>query len=172
MNSNTECVPFSSEGAYKPGERLQSKIKTGQLLHGKPVSSNCILRPTCARHFKAYIVLLTPWSRVRLCVRQQFNRPQFSILATEDIEADTLLYELIGTMSTDTANKISHTNQSTMFANDGSERILSGPVRIVNHHCSANTAVNVPSDLLFLFAVCFFVRIADILNKPTVRMPK
>lgn len=125
----------------KSGATLHLERSIGSHLSGKLPSVNT-LNLIYVRHFKAYIILLAPWSRVQLRVRPLDNRPQFAIFAREDIGAGVQLHELAGTMSTDAADNVAHSELSTMFATDGTTRMLSGPIRLVNHHCSANTSVS------------------------------
>ncbi|KAJ7434280.1 hypothetical protein B0H11DRAFT_1938780 [Mycena galericulata] len=91
-----------------------------------------------ARYMFAYMVLLSPWTRVKLSVPVVGSRRQFAIYAKENIAVNTKLFELAGTLSTDRSDAVDHTQLSVMNAGDGSKRILSGPIRLVNHHCKAN----------------------------------
>ncbi|KAJ7711934.1 hypothetical protein DFH07DRAFT_786046 [Mycena maculata] len=79
-------------------------------------------------YFMAYIALLAPWKRARIRVCPLAGRIQFSIFATQRIEARTRLYELLGTLSIDPEDQVAHTDLSTMLDANETRKILSGPL--------------------------------------------
>ncbi|KAJ7668566.1 hypothetical protein DFH06DRAFT_1378337 [Mycena polygramma] len=93
---------------------------------------------------RATVVLLAPWSPVKLHLAQlgEGNPVQFGIMTKVHIPADTLIYELVGQLSSDSVDgeaREKTTSLSEMSAFDGSSRVLFGPIRFVNHSCDANT---------------------------------
>ncbi|KAJ7668609.1 hypothetical protein DFH06DRAFT_1126085 [Mycena polygramma] len=99
---------------------------------------------------RATVVLLAPWSPVKLHLAQlgEGNPVQFGIMTKAHIPADTLIYELIGQLSSDSVDgeaREKTTSLSEMSAFDGSSRVLFGPIRFVNHSCDANTVLRLCS---------------------------
>ncbi|KAK7050186.1 hypothetical protein R3P38DRAFT_3173291 [Favolaschia claudopus] len=93
---------------------------------------------------EAHSMLLAPWATVQLKLfRYGANEPnQFAIFAIDDIPSGRIIYELIGQLSLDNVDgeaKKKSTQLSEMKARDGTNRVLYGPIRMVNHSCDANT---------------------------------
>ncbi|KAJ7768768.1 hypothetical protein B0H14DRAFT_2968186 [Mycena olivaceomarginata] len=90
---------------------------------------------------RAYCVLLAPWSAVRLKVLRMgaTTRRGFGIQAAVDLRENEFVYELSGLMSTD------YEPDSGLSAITcpihGTEHILFGPIRLVNHDCNPNAEV-------------------------------
>ncbi|KAJ7467347.1 hypothetical protein B0H11DRAFT_2306404 [Mycena galericulata] len=96
---------------------------------------------TCSIHraFRAYIVVIAPWSVVRLKVSPMgaTQTRGFGVEAVLDLEENEFIYELSGLLSTDLDAE--HTELSkTTSPEDGIERIIFGPIRFLNHDCKPN----------------------------------
>ncbi|KAJ7605665.1 hypothetical protein DFH06DRAFT_1348517 [Mycena polygramma] len=93
---------------------------------------------------RSMVVLLAAWSPVKLSLVKlgEDERVQFGIRAQACIEADALIYEMVGQLSSDSVDgkaRAKTTALSEMSAFDGSSRVLFGPIRFVNHSCKPNT---------------------------------
>ncbi|KAJ7049799.1 hypothetical protein C8F01DRAFT_1264842 [Mycena amicta] len=82
-----------------------------------------------------YGILYSNWSRAKMTKVVLGGSKQFGLSATQDIPAGTDLWEIPGLLSLDEAANADNTGLSKMKHRDGTDRILSGPVRFVNHHC-------------------------------------
>ncbi|KAF8144977.1 hypothetical protein K438DRAFT_1945234 [Mycena galopus ATCC 62051] len=102
------------------------------------------LQPILEWCLRAHVALLAPWSLVKLSIVQMENL-QYGVSARGHIPPNTRIYELLGRLSTDNVDgqaKSKTTSLSEMFAEDGTSRVLFGPIRFVNHSCKANSAVS------------------------------
>ncbi|KAJ7684906.1 hypothetical protein DFH06DRAFT_1118561 [Mycena polygramma] len=105
-------------------------------VHAEPAALWCL---------NAYTVLLAPWSPVQLRVKCMgcLHTKGFTICAARDLAENEFIYELAGLMSIDLADNTEHTDLSTVaFPEDGTRRLLFGPICLLNHHCEANAETN------------------------------
>ncbi|KAJ7792688.1 hypothetical protein B0H14DRAFT_162465 [Mycena olivaceomarginata] len=88
----------------------------------------------------AYAALFARWSvvSVRTVPTAGVGPRQFAIIAEEELPQQTIIHELTGLLSSDPADGASHSNLSVMQDLDGVQRVLFGPIRLVNHRCAPN----------------------------------
>ncbi|KAJ7823941.1 hypothetical protein B0H14DRAFT_2597555 [Mycena olivaceomarginata] len=88
----------------------------------------------------AYAALFARWSvvSVRAVPIAGVGPRQFAIIAEEELPQQTIIHELTGLLSSDPADGASHSNLSVMQDLDGVQRVLFGPIRLVNHCCAPN----------------------------------
>ncbi|KAJ7801790.1 hypothetical protein B0H14DRAFT_3782411 [Mycena olivaceomarginata] len=90
--------------------------------------------------FGAYAALFARWSvvSVRAVPIAGVGPRQFAIIAEEELPQQTIIHELTGLLSSDPGDGASHSNLSIMQDLDGMQRVLFGPIRLVNHCCAPN----------------------------------
>ncbi|KAJ7646119.1 hypothetical protein DFH06DRAFT_1300865 [Mycena polygramma] len=88
----------------------------------------------------SYAALFASWSVVsmRMIPIGGVGSRQFAVKAEDDIPPHTMLHELTGLLSSDPADGRSHSNLSVMWDLDGVQRVVFGPIRLINHSCDPN----------------------------------
>lgn len=86
------------------------------------------------RFITAYSLVISKEATVRLStVRFPGTRRQFGIKATVPLVAEEIIYDLVGCFCSDVSAE--HSGLSVVKSEDGSSRVLYGPIRYVNHGC-------------------------------------
>ncbi|KAJ7511049.1 hypothetical protein B0H11DRAFT_2386560 [Mycena galericulata] len=88
----------------------------------------------------AYAALFARWSvvSIRVIPIAGIGPRQFAIIAEEDLPGQTIIHELTGLLSSDPADGACHSDLSVMQDLDGVQRVLFGPIRLINHCCAPN----------------------------------
>ncbi|KAJ7284385.1 hypothetical protein C8J57DRAFT_1288277 [Mycena rebaudengoi] len=159
LSAQLDVSPGARDAVAARVEAAKKKLFTDpqspeQLLHAFTTFSDEVWRdtkrilnldgvPGISRSFRwclcAYSILLAPWSVVALKVTHMGSTKElgFAVHASQPLKAGEIIYELAGLLSTDTEAP-NFTRLAEMEADDGTPRVLIGPIRLVNHDCSPN----------------------------------
>ncbi|KAJ6501156.1 hypothetical protein C8R47DRAFT_1109051 [Mycena vitilis] len=110
------------------------------------IGPNALHAQAAAWFICGYAALFASWSlvSVRMIPIGGVGRRQFAIIAEENIPRGTIMHELTGLLTSEAADGYSHSNLSLMRDLDGVRRVLTGPIRFLNHSCNANTEFRFP----------------------------
>ncbi|KAF8176159.1 hypothetical protein K438DRAFT_1847066 [Mycena galopus ATCC 62051] len=112
------------------------------------ITSDIFSCRTVRRCLQAHITLIAPWAFAKLTIICM-DKQQYRVIASTDLPSNTRIYELVGKLSVDHVDgdaKSKTMTLSEMFAEDGTTRVLYGPIQLVNHSYRANTAYEQYSD--------------------------